>query len=47
MHFAFKAEDAVSYVSEIVRKKGARSVIKSKSMVSEEIHLNKNLEEMG
>ncbi|MGH1143618.1 LutB/LldF family L-lactate oxidation iron-sulfur protein [Bacillus pseudomycoides] len=47
VHFAFKAEDAVLYVSEIVRKKGAKTIIKSKSMVSEEIHLNKNLEEMG
>ncbi|WP_459502293.1 LutB/LldF family L-lactate oxidation iron-sulfur protein [Bacillus sp. C1] len=47
VHFAFKAEDAVSYVSKIAKEKGAKSVIKSKSMVSEEIHLNKNLEEMG
>ncbi|WP_410983160.1 LutB/LldF family L-lactate oxidation iron-sulfur protein [Bacillus cereus] len=47
VHFALKAEDAVSYVSEIARKRGAKSVIKSKSMVSEEIHLNQNLEEMG
>lgn len=47
VHFAFKAEDAVSYVTKIAREKGAKSVIKSKSMVSEEIHLNQSLEEMG
>lgn len=47
VHFAAKAEDAVSYVTQVAREKGAKSVIKSKSMVSEEIHLNQHLEEMG
>ena len=31
--FAEKAEDAISYVQEVVRAKGAKSIIKSKSMV--------------
>jgi len=45
--FAEKAEDAISYVQEVVRAKGAKSIIKSKSMVTEEIHLNHHLEQMG
>lgn len=47
VHFASTAEDAVSYVSRIAKEKGAKSVVKSKSMVTEEIHLNKHLEQMG
>ncbi len=47
VHFAAKAEDAVDYVLRIAKEKGAKKVIKSKSMVSEEIHLNKHMEEAG
>jgi L-lactate dehydrogenase complex protein LldF len=47
VHFAPKAEDALEVVAQIVREKNAKSVIKSKSMVSEEIHLNKHLENIG
>lgn len=47
VHFAAKAEDAVNYVLGIANEKRAKKVIKSKSMVSEEIHLNKHLEETG
>lgn len=46
VHFAETAEDAVEVVTRIAREKGAKSIIKSKSMVSEEIHLNKHLEEI-
>ncbi len=44
------AEDAVqarSYILEVVRAHGARSIIKSKCMTSEEIHLNDLLEHEG
>ncbi|MFT9848185.1 LutB/LldF family L-lactate oxidation iron-sulfur protein [Aneurinibacillus sp. REN35] len=44
IHFAATAEDAVARVLEIAQDKSACSVIKSKSMVTEEIHLNKHLE---
>lgn len=47
VHFAPRAEDAVSYVVQVAMEKGAKKVVKSKSMVSEEIHLNKRLEQMG
>ncbi len=47
VHFAETAQDAVDVVTRIAREKNAKSIIKSKSMVSEEIHLNKHLEEMG
>lgn len=43
-HFAATAEDAVARVLQIAQDKSACSVIKSKSMVTEEIHLNKHLE---
>lgn len=47
VHFASTAEDAVQHVLRIAKESGARSVVKSKSMVSEEIHLNQHLEEAG
>ncbi len=47
VHFAEKAEDAVQIITRIAKEKEAKTIIKSKSMVSEEIHLNKHLEEMG
>lgn len=47
VHFASTAADAVEVITGIAQEKGAKSVIKSKSMVSEEIHLNQHLEEMG
>lgn len=42
--FAKTAEDANEYIREVVRKKEAKKVVKSKSMVTEEIHLNAALE---
>ncbi|WP_286228599.1 LutB/LldF family L-lactate oxidation iron-sulfur protein [Neobacillus mesonae] len=47
VHFAAKVEDAISYVVNLTKEKSAKSVVKSKSMVTEEIHLNKHLEEIG
>ena len=47
MHWARDAEEANQIVLEICRKRGARKLIKSKSMVSEEIHLNQHLEAEG
>ncbi|WP_376795912.1 LUD domain-containing protein [Thermogemmatispora sp.] len=41
------AEDASRYVYELCQRKGIRLVVKSKTMVSEEIELNHYLEERG
>ncbi|WP_103106259.1 LutB/LldF family L-lactate oxidation iron-sulfur protein [Brevibacillus reuszeri] len=46
-HFARRDRDAVACIQDIIRKTGASSVIKSKSMMTEEIHLNKHLENAG
>ncbi len=43
--WANDAEEANSEILEIIRNAGAKQVIKSKSMVTEEIHLNEFLEE--
>lgn len=45
--FAKTAEEANEYIREVVRKKEAKKVVKSKSMVTEEIHLNAALEAEG
>lgn len=47
IHFAGDAADARQMVLEIVRAAGAKRVVKSKSMTTEEIHLNPALEEAG
>ncbi|MBS0264557.1 MAG: iron-sulfur cluster-binding protein [Planctomycetes bacterium] len=47
VHFASDGADAVAIVREIIRQAGASRVVKSKSMVTEEIHLNQALEEAG
>jgi L-lactate dehydrogenase complex protein LldF len=47
VHWAETGEDANRIVVEIARRAGARRAIKSKSMVSEEIHLNAALERAG
>lgn len=46
VHFAPTAADAVEITKEIVRHKEAKSAVKSKSMVSEELHINQTLEGM-
>lgn len=45
--FAKTAEEASSYVTGLAQKKKVKTVVKSKSMISEEIHLNKELERLG
>ncbi len=45
--FAKTKEEAVEYITRLAIEKEAKSVIKSKSMVSEEIHLNQALEAIG
>ncbi|WP_047150391.1 LutB/LldF family L-lactate oxidation iron-sulfur protein [Aneurinibacillus tyrosinisolvens] len=47
IHFASTAEEAVEITMKIAEAKGAKSVVKSKSMVSEEIHINHTLEGKG
>ena len=45
--FAADAKEANDYVAGIVRRTGARTAVKSKSMVSEEIRLNHMLQGLG
>lgn len=47
VYFAATAEDANTYIQEVVKKKQAKKVVKSKSMVTEEIGLNDALEQVG
>ncbi|RXT13533.1 LutB/LldF family L-lactate oxidation iron-sulfur protein [Ammoniphilus sp. CFH 90114] len=47
IHFASTSEEAVEIAMKIAEAKQAQSVVKSKSMVSEEIHMNQALEDAG
>ena len=47
VHFAGDADEANEIVARILEKNGSRLVVKSKSMVSEEIELNPYLEDRG
>jgi L-lactate dehydrogenase complex protein LldF len=47
VYFASDAAAAASYVVELAREKGIETVIKSKSMLSEEMALNSRLEDSG
>ena len=47
VHLAKTPQDGVRIVQEIFKKHGFKSVIKSKSMITEEIHLNPVLEKDG
>ena len=47
VHFAADADEANRIVAEILQQSDSRLVVKSKSMVSEEIELNHHLEEVG
>ncbi len=44
---AGSGEEACRYITDLARERGVRTAVKSKSMVSEEIHLNKALEAAG
>jgi L-lactate dehydrogenase complex protein LldF len=43
--FASEGEDVVRYIGDLARRKGAKVITKSKSMATEEIELNRRLEE--
>src|SRR5829696_3244041 len=45
VHFAADGEDVVRYIGDLARSKGAKVITKSKSMATEEIELNRRLEE--
>lgn len=45
--WAADSQQACQYVLELARARGAKSIVKSKSMVTEEIYLNRFLEEQG
>jgi len=47
VHYATTAEEARAIVLDIARRTGARMAVKSKSMATEEIHLNEALEAAG
>ena len=47
VHFAATAEEARDIIVEIARRTGARMAVKSKSMATEEIHLNDALQAAG
>ena len=47
VHFAATADDAVKYVRDLAVARGAKRVVKGKSMISEEIELNQHLEAAG
>ncbi len=47
VYLAKTAEDANNYIAELAKKKGAKLAVKSKSMASEETHLNVALEKAG
>jgi L-lactate dehydrogenase complex protein LldF len=47
VHFAATAEEAVAIVCDIAAAQDVKTIVKGKSMVSEEIHLNEGLEGRG
>ncbi|MFC5701127.1 LutB/LldF family L-lactate oxidation iron-sulfur protein [Cohnella faecalis] len=47
VHFADTSAEAVAIALEIAKRKEGKTVVKSKSMVTEELHLNHALEEIG
>lgn len=47
VHFAADGTEAAQIVTDIAKRKHAKRIVKSKSMVSEEVHINHHLEEAG
>lgn len=45
--WARTADDAIAYITEIFKENNVKSVVKSKSMTTEEIELNENLKKIG
>jgi len=44
---ANSAQEAIDYILKVAKDNNVKTVVKSKSMASEEIHLNKHLEDIG
>ncbi len=47
VYFAETSEEASSYIRDVIQKKNGKKIVKSKSMVTEEINLNEVLEQEG
>lgn len=47
VYFAETADEASSYIRDVIQKKNGKKIVKSKSMVTEEINLNEVLEKEG
>lgn len=47
VHFAGDADEACQIVAELAQKRNARSAVKMKSMLTEELHLRERLEDAG
>jgi L-lactate dehydrogenase complex protein LldF len=47
VYWAADAAEATRYITDLAQKRNVKNVVKSKSMVSEELHLNQALEEAG
>ncbi|PTJ21714.1 LutB/LldF family L-lactate oxidation iron-sulfur protein [Staphylococcus simulans] len=47
VYFAETKEEASNYIAEVVKKKNAKKIVKSKSMVTEEINMNHVLQDTG
>ena len=47
VHWAYDTQDANKIVEALLEERGAQRVLKGKSMISEEIHLNEHLEKLG
>jgi L-lactate dehydrogenase complex protein LldF len=47
VHWADTGDSAVGYVENVLKRHDAKRIVKSKSMLSEEIHLNTHLEQAG
>ncbi len=47
VHWAADGKEASGIIVDIARRSGVKSVVKSKSMATEEVELNKNLEQAG
>ncbi len=47
VYFARTGEDANRYIAKVAAENGVKNIVKSKSMASEEIYLNKHLEQRG
>lgn len=47
VYFAKTAEDANQYIQDVIKNKNAKKIVKSKSMVTEEINLNAAIERAG